>query len=190
MSFVVFRLLRAPQIESSILIKRLLVGAIAAITESLDGNRVFIARLLNTNSHVLVHPVPYIDHNIGRLASLNYEIVVACLSFTSPVICVRFLFGRRVEVLPCTYGYGQTIRKCQGLTLVHGCLFFDSPKFPAARGYGPSALVCYSMCSSVLCQVSGPRFRLCCFAVVCFPIIQSAGLLDFRDFDLPLPLDP
>ena len=51
------------------------VGAIAEITESLDGNRVFIARLLNTNSHVLVHPVPYFDKNIGRMASLNYDIV-------------------------------------------------------------------------------------------------------------------
>ena len=51
------------------------VGAIAEITESLDGNRVFIARLLNTNSHVLVHPVPYFDKNIGRLASLDFDIV-------------------------------------------------------------------------------------------------------------------
>ena len=58
---------------------------------------------------------------------------------------MRFRSGRRVEVLPCTYGYGQTIRKCQGLTLVHGCLFFDSPTFPAARGYGPSVTAsCYS----------------------------------------------
>ena len=74
----------APQWKSSIFIKRLIVGAIAVITESLDGNRVFIARLLNTNSHVLVHPVPYFDKNIGRLASLNYDIVSACPSFTYP----------------------------------------------------------------------------------------------------------
>ena len=57
------------------------VGAIAEITESLDGNRVFIARLLNTNSHVLVHPVPYFDKNIGRMASLNYDIVPTPLCF-------------------------------------------------------------------------------------------------------------
>ena len=135
------------------------VGAIAEITQSLDGNRVFIARLLNTNSHVLVHPVPYFDKNIGRMASLNYHIVPTQFCFLVSIdvsfwlrtgyledVSLYFLlylceisFGRRLEVLPCTYGYGQTIRKCQGLTLVHGCLFFDSPLYPAARGYGPSA---------------------------------------------------
>ena len=78
-----FLSVRAPQCQSSILIKRLLVGAIAAITESLDGNRVFIARLLNTNSHVLVHPVPYFDNNVGRLASLNYDIVLVCFLYLS-----------------------------------------------------------------------------------------------------------
>ena len=71
------------------------------------------------------------------------------------VICVRFLPGRRLEVLPCTYGYGQTIRKCQGLTLVHGCLFFDSPKFPAARGYGPLASFAIPSFCFVLCLVCG-----------------------------------
>ena len=42
-----------------------LSGAIAQIQESLDGNRVFVARLLTSNSHVLVHPVPYYDKNLG-----------------------------------------------------------------------------------------------------------------------------
>ena len=40
-------------------------GAIAEIVESLDGNRVFVARLLSSHSHVLVHPVPYFDKRLG-----------------------------------------------------------------------------------------------------------------------------
>ena len=50
------------------------VGAIATITQSLSGNKVFVARLLNTNSHVLVHPVPYFDKRLGPLQSFNYDV--------------------------------------------------------------------------------------------------------------------
>ena len=38
--------------------------------------------------------------------------------------------------LPCCYGYATTIRRAQGATLEHGCLFFDNPYHPAVRGYG------------------------------------------------------
>ena len=41
-------------------------GAIAEIVEPLDGNRVFVARLLSSRSHVLVHPVPYPPVPWGR----------------------------------------------------------------------------------------------------------------------------
>ena len=46
-------------------------GAIAEIVESLDGNRVFVARLLSSHSHVLVHPVPYFDKRLGSQYSFE-----------------------------------------------------------------------------------------------------------------------
>ena len=95
-----FPSVRAPQWKSSIFIKRLFVGAIAVITESLDGNRVFIARLLNTNSHVLAHPVPYFDKNIGRLASLNYDIVPT-----------QFCFWSSIQGSLTSLGCGQAVPK-------------------------------------------------------------------------------
>ena len=38
--------------------------------------------------------------------------------------------------LPCCYGYGTTIRRAQGASLVQGCLWFDQHKHAAGRGYG------------------------------------------------------
>ena len=37
--------------------------------------------------------------------------------------------------LPCSYGYGSTIRRSQGADLDLGCIYFDQ-KMPAGRGYG------------------------------------------------------
>ena len=38
--------------------------------------------------------------------------------------------------LPCCYGYGTTIRRAQGTSLEHGCIFFDQKRHHAGRGYG------------------------------------------------------
>ena len=38
--------------------------------------------------------------------------------------------------LPCCYGYATTVRRAQGLSLVHGCLYFDQARRAAGRGYG------------------------------------------------------
>ena len=38
--------------------------------------------------------------------------------------------------LPCCYGYATTTRRAQGLSLVHGCLYFDQAWRAAGRGYG------------------------------------------------------
>ena len=37
--------------------------------------------------------------------------------------------------VPCTYGYATTIRRAQGATLHHGCIWFNHC-YPAERGYG------------------------------------------------------
>ena len=38
--------------------------------------------------------------------------------------------------LPCCYGYATTIRRAQGSSLTHGCIWFDHKYHPAGRGYG------------------------------------------------------
>ena len=38
--------------------------------------------------------------------------------------------------LPCCYGWATTIRRAQGASLTHGCVYFDQRKYAAARGYG------------------------------------------------------
>ena len=37
--------------------------------------------------------------------------------------------------LPCTYGYATTIRRAQGATYWHGCIYFNH-SYPPDRGYG------------------------------------------------------
>jgi len=43
--------------------------------------------------------------------------------------------GDSAPFLPATYGYATTIRRAQGATLDHGCLWFDHC-YPPERGYG------------------------------------------------------
>ena len=38
--------------------------------------------------------------------------------------------------LPCCYGYATTIRRAQGASLEHGCIYFDQKRHAAGRGYG------------------------------------------------------
>ena len=38
--------------------------------------------------------------------------------------------------LPCCYGWATTIRRAQGASLTHGCVYFEQRKHAAARGYG------------------------------------------------------
>ena len=45
------------------------------------------------------------------------------------------MYDKRQCFLPCTYGYATTIRKAQGATYQHGCLWFDHC-YPPERGYG------------------------------------------------------
>ena len=64
--------------------------------------------------------------------------------------------------LPCTYGYATTIRRAQGATYYHGCLYFDH-KHPADRGYGYVAASRFQSQAGVplgLCRAS-VAFRMC-----------------------------
>ena len=77
-------------------------GALAIVVEALQGNSVFMAKLVGAGTYVLVHPMEE-DSAI---------------------------------FLPCCYGYATTVRRAQGLSLTHGCLYFDQRKRAAGRGYG------------------------------------------------------
>ena len=83
-------------------------GALARVWEPLDGNRVFVAQLVSNNNLVLVHPMREYDRTMNRWMTF----------------------------LPCIYGYATTIRRAQGASLDHGCLYFDQQWHHAGRGYG------------------------------------------------------
>ena len=50
-------------------------------------------------------------------------------------ILVHPIYGKKRCLLPCTYGYATTIRRAQGATYRHGCIWFDHI-YPPERGYG------------------------------------------------------
>ena len=54
---------------------------------------------------------------------------------TGVLVLVHPMTDKRQCFLPCTYGYATTIRKAQGATYHHGCLWFDHC-YPPERGYG------------------------------------------------------
>ena len=56
-------------------------------------------------------------------------------SATDVLVLVHPIWHDRQRILPCTYGYATTIRRAQGATYVHGCLYFDH-SYPPEPGYG------------------------------------------------------
>ena len=54
---------------------------------------------------------------------------------TGVLILVHPIYDKKRCFLPCTYGYATTIRRAQGATYRHGCIWFDHT-YPAERGYG------------------------------------------------------
>ncbi len=51
------------------------------------------------------------------------------------LILVHPIYDKKRCFLPCTYGYATTIRRAQGATYRHGCIWFDHT-YPPERGYG------------------------------------------------------
>ena len=54
---------------------------------------------------------------------------------TGVMVLVHPIWTNKQRVLPCTYGYATTIRRAQGATYYHGCLYFDH-SYPPEPGYG------------------------------------------------------
>ena len=45
-----------------------------------------------------------------------------------------------IKFLPCCYGYATTIRRAQGSSLDHGCVYFENKRHHAGRGYAYVAI--------------------------------------------------
>ncbi len=62
-------------------------------------------------------------------------VFMARLVGTGNMVVVHPMEEDGARFLPCCYGYATTIRRAQGASLHHGCLYFDQHK-PAGCGYG------------------------------------------------------
>ena len=69
---------------------------------------------------------------------LNADVFVVKLLSTGALVLVHPMYCAKNghSFVPCVYGYATTIRRAQGATLFHGCLYFGGSDYPAPRGYG------------------------------------------------------
>ena len=51
------------------------------------------------------------------------------------MVLIHPMEEKGITFLPCCYGYATTIRRAQGASLDHGCLYFDQKRHYAGRGY-------------------------------------------------------
>ena len=72
---------------------------------------------------------------ILKLSGRTPVVFTVKLSMTGVMVLVHPIWHDRQMILPCTYGYATTVRRAQGATYYHGCLYFDHSHPPAA-GYG------------------------------------------------------
>ena len=64
---------------------------------------------------------------VERILSYSSEVptVFTVKLSTGVLVLVHPMYDKKQCFLPCTYGYATTIRKAQGATYHHGCLWFD-----------------------------------------------------------------
>ena len=67
---------------------------------------------------------------------LGNGIFTAKLVGTGNMVLVHPIVENGCRFVPCCYGYATTIRRAQGADLVHGYVYFEQKRWPAARGYG------------------------------------------------------
>ena len=84
------------------------VGLLIRLTRNMDKDRGFVNGALGVVHHV-------IDRSVFLVRLTTGNLVLAHPTCADD--------GR--AFLPCTYGYASTIRRCQGSTLHHGCIYFD-----------------------------------------------------------------
>ena len=75
----------------------------------------------------------------GALAEVYDElgdgVIVGRFVESGNMVLIHPMEEKGMTFLPCCYGYATTIRRAQGASLDHGCLYFDQKKHYAGRGY-------------------------------------------------------
>ena len=98
-------------------------GLLVRLTRNLDKDRGFVNGAMGTVETIL--------HQHGQTP----VVFTVKLSMTGVMVLVHPVWHDRQMVLPCTYGYATTVRRAQGATYYHGCLYFDH-RYPPDAGYG------------------------------------------------------
>ena len=97
-------------------------GVVVGLTRNLDKERGYVNGAVGVVKTIL--------------ASLEGAPTVFTVRLSTGVlVVVHPVWIKKNRFLPCTYGYATTIRRVQGATNRHGCLWFDH-SYPPARGYG------------------------------------------------------
>jgi len=77
----------------------------------------------------------FVNGAIGEIVTVLSPQCFTVRLRTGRMVLVHAMCGNKeMPFLPCTYGYATTIRRAQGMTLSHGCVYFDL-HFPPDRGY-------------------------------------------------------
>ena len=95
---------------------------IVRLTRNLDKDRGYVNGAVGVVRKVL-------SYSEGIPTVFTVELSNGVLVLVHPIYDMKQCF------LPCTYGYATTIRRAQGATYWHGCLWFNH-SHPPERGYG------------------------------------------------------
>ena len=97
-------------------------GVLVRLTRNLDKERGFVNGAVGTVRTILAR------HG-------DTPTVFTVQLSTGVMVLVHPIWNNKRCFLPCTYGYATTIRRAQGATYHHGCIWFDHV-YPPERGYG------------------------------------------------------
>ena len=97
-------------------------GLLVRLTRNLDKERGYVNGAVGT---------------VRKILSWHGEkpIIFTVKLLNGVYVLVHPIWDKKQCFLPCTYGYATTVRRAQGATYEHGCLFFDHVH-PAMPGYG------------------------------------------------------
>ena len=99
------------------------------------GNLCIVPGLIMRLSRNLDKERGFVNGAIGVVETVLSKFIFLLRLTTGTLVLVHPIRSGGQMHLPCTYGYGMTIRRSQGSTLDAGCMYFDHC-YPPERGYG------------------------------------------------------